>query len=179
MSKITSDDPTPAQPVGAEPTSACRIGSELDSATAHQEPGTNINGAAIEKGHSPSPQPEEEKSPAHTPIVTALADIKTATALQFMTFEALKYIVPGLIVEGCAGWEAQGREIVVRSGCWPSRRLWRILSWRQKMRTGRRALPCVGRWRSKASAAHHETASNVRRQVARALPIRDEVAPRQ
>jgi hypothetical protein len=89
MSKITSDDPT--QPVGAEPT--CE--------TAHQEPGTNIDGPAIEKGHSPSPRPEEQKPPTPTPIVTALADIKTATALQSMTFEALKFIVPDLIVEGC------------------------------------------------------------------------------
>jgi AAA domain len=47
------------------------------------------------------PRPEEEKPPARTLILTALADIKTATALQFMTFEALKYIVPDLIVEGC------------------------------------------------------------------------------
>jgi hypothetical protein len=101
VSEISSDDGTPTQPIGAEPTSDCPIGSKLDRATGHREPGTNIDGAAIEKSHSPSPQPEEEKSPARTPIVTALSDIKTATALQFMTFEALKYIVPDLIVEGC------------------------------------------------------------------------------
>ena len=34
-------------------------------------------------------------------MLTPLADIKTATSLQFMTFAALKYIVPDLIVEGC------------------------------------------------------------------------------
>jgi hypothetical protein len=48
-----------------------------------------------------APSPEEEKPPERTPIVTALAGIKTATALQFMTFEGLKYIVADLIVEGC------------------------------------------------------------------------------
>ena len=34
-------------------------------------------------------------------IAAALAGIKTATTLQTMTFPLLKYIVPGLIVEGC------------------------------------------------------------------------------
>jgi hypothetical protein len=59
VSEIPSDDTTPAQPAGVEPTSDGRIGSGLDSPTAHQELDTNIDGRAIEKSHSPSLQPCE------------------------------------------------------------------------------------------------------------------------
>jgi hypothetical protein len=46
VSEIPSDDTTPA------PTSDCRIGSELDSPTAHQELDTNIDRPAVEKSHT-------------------------------------------------------------------------------------------------------------------------------
>jgi hypothetical protein len=46
VSEIPSDDTTPA------PTSDCRIGSELDSPTAHQELDTNIDRPAVEKSYT-------------------------------------------------------------------------------------------------------------------------------
>ena len=63
VSEIPSDDTTPAQPVGVEPTSDCRIGGELDRGTAPQELDTNIDGRAIEKSHSPSLQPCDGNDP--------------------------------------------------------------------------------------------------------------------
>src|SRR5258708_23837432 len=46
--------------------------------------------------------PSKNKSNRNAAVIAAaLAGIKTATTLQTMKFPLLKYIVPGLIVEGC------------------------------------------------------------------------------
>jgi hypothetical protein len=66
VNEIASDDATPTQPIGAEPTRDRRNGGELDRATAHQELNTNTDGAAIEKSHSPSPQPFDGNDPTVT-----------------------------------------------------------------------------------------------------------------
>jgi hypothetical protein len=67
VSEIASKHAKPEHAVGAEPTSDCRIGGELDNADAHQPKRppakTNSHGAAIEKGHSPSPQPCDGNDP--------------------------------------------------------------------------------------------------------------------
>jgi hypothetical protein len=67
MSEIASKYAKPEHAVGAEPTSYCRIGGELDNADAHQPKRppakTNSHGAAIEKSHSPSPQPCDGNDP--------------------------------------------------------------------------------------------------------------------
>ena len=53
---------------------------------------------------SPAQRNESGKGPSKrnaTAIAAALAGIKTATTLQTMKFPLLKYVVPGLLVEGC------------------------------------------------------------------------------
>jgi hypothetical protein len=62
VSEIASKDAKPEQAAEAGPTSDCRVGEEPDSPAGHHEleippVNTQIDGAAIEKSHSPSPQP--------------------------------------------------------------------------------------------------------------------------
>jgi hypothetical protein len=85
---------------GHEPS---REQAKRDANDIHCQYGADVFREMFDKAEPISiPTPKAEKPVKYAnKIATVLAGIKTATALQTMTFPQLKYIVPDLIVEGC------------------------------------------------------------------------------